>query len=897
MQQYKMNHSPNIKTNSTVQTAKVRNFMHSIDLSAASDVVPPPSAATAAVIPSTSTNAAPSSIVAAASSKPSSLPFLPEPSEFLDMDMDSSVNTGTTTSSATAAQRFQLQLQLQLQQATTGIPFSPLAFSQSPSMISSRNAAASFFPSNQRAIQHANMNTINTINNNINTINVKNPLIRAKLPLFRSAARRRTMITPSSLSSEWMVPFVGARQRNNHNDISNKDISNSINHTIDIDRQSRYGSINNNNSVDHLFLQSPSGGLFEADSPEIGHGTSTSTIKFSSGSSSSDSCLPQIPPFWDAADASNSNNNNNNQMFLTPIAAAPATSSTSTSSGTNSTLFSTPSLAKRVSLGLGKQNPLPPDSNLDCNSNFDSNPDQEQENKGHLENAVLQPNQQQPEQQESFPLAAAPTTILRPQASVGTSMAASVLMSLMVPNSSPALSPVPVAVPAEHPISVLGSKKKRRCSRRPMGPRRISKFLKEDRYRRHRIVSASAIISTSSSTPDDDQDHDDTMEEVLETPKSLVVVTDTTTTTTTTTEPLCEIRNSGTETGKRKNRSVTYEEIPIAKTPKFSSPSYPSLSMSPGESSSSSSGSATAHTDYSTCSTASSTGTSDTGTSNSASPSLSTFKRIPRRFIDDPTLPILKGGMRLAAPDDEQHLNSLHCFVRRELLEVFVLEGTEGTNGTTKSNANTTTAATTTATTTTPKRGIGRPRKDEILDEQQQQQQHKQIQRVGIRCVHCGWKPKLERDGVTMSTFFPKSLEDIYRGVCTWQRIHFKACKHMPEDFKALYWHHKDSDRSRGKKPHWVKSAHEMGLRNVDGHRSGIIWAGTGTTTSTTTPAVAATNKTGNRSSVQPNASANTNRNSDRCEVLRSSLPGVVTLDLTKPLAVVDQDEGDYCEV
>jgi len=145
-----------------------------------------------------------------------------------------------------------------------------------------------------------------------------------------------------------------------------------------------------------------------------------------------------------------------------------------------------------------------------------------------------------------------------------------------------------------------------------------------------------------------------------------------------------------------------------------------------------------------------------------------------------------------------------------------------------------------------------------------------------------------------MSTFFPKSLEDIYRGVCTWQRIHFKACKHMPEHFKALYWHHKDSDRSRGKKPHWVKSAHEMGLRNVDGHRSGIIWAGTGTTN---TPIVAATHKNGNRSSVQPNASANANTNSDRCETLRSSLPGVVTLDLTKPLAVVDQDGGDCFEV
>lgn len=161
------------------------------------------------------------------------------------------------------------------------------------------------------------------------------------------------------------------------------------------------------------------------------------------------------------------------------------------------------------------------------------------------------------------------------------------------------------------------------------------------------------------------------------------------------------------------------------------------------------------------------------------------FKRIPRRFIDDPTLPTLKRGMRLAMPNDRQELNTLHCFVRAELLEVFVLD---------------------------------------IEHLQSERATPAAGHRVGIRCVHCGKLPKSERAGTSMSTFFPKSLQDIYRGVCTWQRIHFKACRHMPEEFKGMYWKFKDTDRSRGKKKHWVKSAYAMGFRNVDNDRSGVIY-------------------------------------------------------------------------
>jgi hypothetical protein len=155
------------------------------------------------------------------------------------------------------------------------------------------------------------------------------------------------------------------------------------------------------------------------------------------------------------------------------------------------------------------------------------------------------------------------------------------------------------------------------------------------------------------------------------------------------------------------------------------------------------------------------------------------YKRIPSKFLNNPT--VLVENMRLAAKGDQKNLNSLHCFVRKELLEVFVLdaEKNDGHN------------------------------------------------RVGLRCVYCGCLPKEQRDGVSMSSFFPKSVEDLYRAVCTWQRIHFKACGHIPDDMKETYWRLKDADRTRGKKAHWVSSAKAMGFRNVDKDRSGMVWCPT----------------------------------------------------------------------
>ena len=133
---------------------------------------------------------------------------------------------------------------------------------------------------------------------------------------------------------------------------------------------------------------------------------------------------------------------------------------------------------------------------------------------------------------------------------------------------------------------------------------------------------------------------------------------------------------------------------------------------------------------------------------------------------------------RLSMPEDPNELNSLHCFVRAKLLEVFYLPPQKG-----KPNG-----------------------------------------RVGLRCLFCSHLPRKERAGTTMCTFYPKSLQDLYRSVMTWQRIHFRMCKHVPKDTQDAYWKHKESDQTRGKTEYWITSAMRLGLEDISDGRNGICY-------------------------------------------------------------------------
>jgi hypothetical protein len=164
------------------------------------------------------------------------------------------------------------------------------------------------------------------------------------------------------------------------------------------------------------------------------------------------------------------------------------------------------------------------------------------------------------------------------------------------------------------------------------------------------------------------------------------------------------------------------------------------------------------------------------------------------------------GGIRLALPEDAHELNSLHCFVRAELLEVFALpdDGVSSNQGRTQSRSSRRTG--TTVTTSGRSYASGR---------------------VGLRCVYCAHLPRRARTGSTMSSFYPKSLSDLYRSVCTWQRIHFRTCRHIPPQVREGYWQLKESDRTRGKTRYWVTSAQRIGLVDVDSERGGICFATT----------------------------------------------------------------------
>jgi hypothetical protein len=158
----------------------------------------------------------------------------------------------------------------------------------------------------------------------------------------------------------------------------------------------------------------------------------------------------------------------------------------------------------------------------------------------------------------------------------------------------------------------------------------------------------------------------------------------------------------------------------------------------------------------------------------------STFKR-KRSTTDDDSYPaqalppqIIPHNLpkSLALPTDSNHINKLHQFVRSDLLE--------------------------------------------IIQEQD---------RIGFQCTFC----KHSKNPTQLHKIFPKCLENasaggLYRSVCTWQRVHFKACKDVPKAFKKKYDLLKEADKTRGRVQYWENSAKHIGLWNKKG--GGICFMG-----------------------------------------------------------------------
>jgi hypothetical protein len=144
---------------------------------------------------------------------------------------------------------------------------------------------------------------------------------------------------------------------------------------------------------------------------------------------------------------------------------------------------------------------------------------------------------------------------------------------------------------------------------------------------------------------------------------------------------------------------------------------------------------------------------------------------------------------RLALPYDASKLNSLHCFLRSELLEIFVVEKSKNKSPT--------------------------------------HSPHSSIGRVGLRCAHCfmARRGRGDRDEAPMAVFYPKSIAEIYRLVTSWQRCHLRKCRNLPPSVRSQWQDLRETDKSRGKTHYWVSSAKEIGLMDCQSRAGGIRFA------------------------------------------------------------------------
>lgn len=162
---------------------------------------------------------------------------------------------------------------------------------------------------------------------------------------------------------------------------------------------------------------------------------------------------------------------------------------------------------------------------------------------------------------------------------------------------------------------------------------------------------------------------------------------------------------------------------------------------------------------------------------------------------------------RLACPEDEEKLNSMHCFLREQLLEVFLIE-----------NA--------------PK-PPPRPAhvSENSIEALQAELNHapppnSAKNRVGIRCVFCQMQNRIygQECDAPMAVFYPKSLSELYRLVTSWQRVHLRKCKSLPKHIRHHYQTLRENDKTRGKTHYWVTSAKRIGLKDSPNPSGGIIY-------------------------------------------------------------------------
>jgi hypothetical protein len=147
---------------------------------------------------------------------------------------------------------------------------------------------------------------------------------------------------------------------------------------------------------------------------------------------------------------------------------------------------------------------------------------------------------------------------------------------------------------------------------------------------------------------------------------------------------------------------------------------------------------------------------------------------------------------RLAMDNDHIKLNSLHCFLREKLLELFVVA----------------------------------PSKSKVKF---QHAPSSSVGRVGLRCIFCQehrqhHPDKDDTDDAPMAVFYPKNVNEIYRLVTSWQRCHVRKCKNLPPSLRSEWNKLRATDRSRGKTVYWTESALNLGLTDAPCRMGGIYF-------------------------------------------------------------------------
>ncbi len=185
---------------------------------------------------------------------------------------------------------------------------------------------------------------------------------------------------------------------------------------------------------------------------------------------------------------------------------------------------------------------------------------------------------------------------------------------------------------------------------------------------------------------------------------------------------------------------------------------------------------------------------------------------------------------RLAIDEDAEEVNKLHQYVRKELLEIFVIPqqtSSESEDDDEEDNMDyddiddedrddeidlKDTSKQLSIDTRTTRQLVTRCRSIEVCTSPPSSAAQRYYPgRVGLRCAYCA---NLRRKSTSKANFYPLRLKNIYREVCAWQRIHFKKCPHVPEGVRERYDHYKRIDTSRGKVRYWESSARKIGLEN-----------------------------------------------------------------------------------